>query len=119
MVAVVVVIVILVVVVVVIVIAVPVCAECHGLGKGIHVWVDETRPRLQGAKLTAWELMRAKVPMHLIADNAAGHLMSTGKVRATAACVAVVCVVAPTAVVGWGVAGQRRAVRRRPRRRQR
>lgn len=53
---------------------------CHEQGKDIHVWVDETRPRLQGARLTAWELMRAEVPMHLIADNAAGHLMRTGKV---------------------------------------
>jgi methylthioribose-1-phosphate isomerase len=53
---------------------------CHEQGKQIHVWVDETRPRLQGARLTAWELMRAEIPMHLIADNAAGHLMRTGKV---------------------------------------
>jgi methylthioribose-1-phosphate isomerase len=53
---------------------------CHELGKAIHVWVDETRPRLQGARLTAWELLRAGVPMHLIADNAAGHLMKAGKV---------------------------------------
>lgn len=53
---------------------------CQEQGKSIHVWVDETRPRLQGARLTAWELMRAEVPMHLIADNAAGHLMRTGKV---------------------------------------
>ena len=53
---------------------------CHELGKDIHVWVDETRPRLQGARLTAWELMRAEVPMHLIVDNAAGHLMRTGQV---------------------------------------
>ena len=53
---------------------------CQEQGKDIHVWVDETRPRLQGARLTAWELMRAEVPMHLIADNAAGHLMRTGKV---------------------------------------
>lgn len=53
---------------------------CHEQGKNIHVWVDETRPRLQGARLTAWELMRAEVPMHLIADNAAGYLMRTGKV---------------------------------------
>ena len=53
---------------------------CHKMGKGIHVWVDETRPRLQGARLSAWELMRDGVPMHLIADNAAGHLMRTGKV---------------------------------------
>lgn len=53
---------------------------CQEQGKSIHVWVDETRPRLQGARLTAWELMRAGVPMHLIADNAAGHLMRAGKV---------------------------------------
>ena len=53
---------------------------CQEQGKEIHVWVDETRPRLQGARLTAWELMRAEVPMHLIADNAAGHLMRTGQV---------------------------------------
>ena len=37
--------------------------ECHAQMKGIHVWVDETRPRVQGARLTAWELMNAKVPM--------------------------------------------------------
>ena len=49
-------------------------------GKRIHVWVDETRPRLQGARLTAWELMRYGIPMTLIADNAAGHLMLTGQV---------------------------------------
>jgi methylthioribose-1-phosphate isomerase len=53
---------------------------CQEQGKRIHVWVDETRPRLQGARLTAWELMHAEVPMHLIADNAAGHLMRTGQV---------------------------------------
>jgi methylthioribose-1-phosphate isomerase len=53
---------------------------CQEQGKQIHVWVDETRPRLQGARLTAWELMRAEVPMHLIADNAAGYLMRTGQV---------------------------------------
>jgi methylthioribose-1-phosphate isomerase len=53
---------------------------CQEQGKSIHVWVDETRPRLQGARLTAWELMHAEIPMHLIADNAAGHLMRTGQV---------------------------------------
>lgn len=52
----------------------------HEQGKAVHVWVDETRPRLQGARLTAWELMHAEIPMHLIADNAAGHLMRTGQV---------------------------------------
>lgn len=55
--------------------------QSHRAGKGVHVWVDETRPRLQGAKLTAWELMRGGVPMHLIADNAAGHLMQRGRVQ--------------------------------------
>ena len=49
-------------------------------GKQVHVWVDETRPRLQGARLTAWELMRDAIPMTLIADNAAGMLMRAGKV---------------------------------------
>ena len=49
-------------------------------GKKIHIWVDETRPRLQGARLTAWELMRDNIPCTLIADNAAGQLMRTGKV---------------------------------------
>jgi methylthioribose-1-phosphate isomerase len=54
--------------------------ESHAQGKGVHVWVDETRPRLQGARLTAWELMRAGVPLHLVADSAAGHLMQRGRV---------------------------------------
>jgi methylthioribose-1-phosphate isomerase len=49
-------------------------------GKRVHVWVDETRPRLQGARLTAWELLRDGIPMTLIADNAAGMLMRLGKV---------------------------------------
>lgn len=53
---------------------------CREQGKPVHVWVDETRPRLQGARLTAWELMQAEIPMHLIVDGAAGHLMRTGKV---------------------------------------
>ena len=52
----------------------------HEQGKRIHVWVDETRPRLQGARLTAWELMNQGIPMTLIADNVAGHLMRTGQV---------------------------------------
>lgn len=53
----------------------------HQQGKDIHVLVDETRPRLQGARLTAWELQRWGVPMTLIADNAAGHYMRTGQVN--------------------------------------
>ncbi|NLZ17328.1 MAG: S-methyl-5-thioribose-1-phosphate isomerase [Desulfobulbaceae bacterium] len=50
--------------------------------KGIpmHVWVDETRPRNQGASLTAWELGKAGIAHHLIADNAGGHLMQHGMV---------------------------------------
>jgi methylthioribose-1-phosphate isomerase len=52
------------------------------MGKKIHVWVDETRPRLQGARLTAWELMQCGIPLHLIADSVAGHLMSKGKIDA-------------------------------------
>ena len=54
--------------------------ECHRQGKGVHVWVDETRPRMQGSRLTAWELMRDGVPLHVIADNASGHLMRAGRV---------------------------------------
>jgi methylthioribose-1-phosphate isomerase len=46
----------------------------------VHVWVDETRPRNQGASLTAWELVAAGVPHHLIVDNAGGHLMQHGQV---------------------------------------
>jgi len=60
--------------------AIGVIYECHAQKKNIHVWVDETRPRLQGARLSAWELMREGVPLHLIADNAAGLLMQNGKV---------------------------------------
>lgn len=60
--------------------ALSVIYHAHEVGKKIHVWVDETRPLLQGARLTAWELMRAEIPMHLVTDSMAGHLMSTGKV---------------------------------------
>lgn len=55
--------------------------EAHKQGKHIHVFVDETRPRLQGARLTAWELMQNGVPMTLIADNAAGFYMRKGKIQ--------------------------------------
>ncbi len=54
----------------------------HEQGKRVHVLVDETRPRLQGARLTAWELKQIGVPFDLIADNAAGHFMYTGQVKA-------------------------------------
>ncbi len=60
--------------------ALGVVRTAHGQGRGIHVFVDETRPRLQGARLTAWELVREGIPMTLIADNAAGHLMRTGRI---------------------------------------
>jgi methylthioribose-1-phosphate isomerase len=60
--------------------ALGVVRAAHEQGKAIHVWVDETRPRLQGARLTAWELMRDGIPMTLIADNASGYLMRAGKV---------------------------------------
>jgi methylthioribose-1-phosphate isomerase len=49
-------------------------------GIALHVWVDETRPRNQGASLTAWELAQQGVPHTLIADNAGGHLMQRGQV---------------------------------------
>ncbi len=46
----------------------------------MHVWVDETRPRNQGARLTAWELANENVPHTVIVDNAGGHLMQNGMV---------------------------------------
>lgn len=49
-------------------------------GVPVHVWVDETRPRNQGARLTAWELREAGIPHTLVVDNAAGHLMQRGEV---------------------------------------
>lgn len=52
----------------------------HDAGIPIHVWVDETRPRNQGARLTAWELARQGVPHTVIADNTGGHLMQHGQV---------------------------------------
>jgi len=52
----------------------------HDAGLDIHVWVDETRPRNQGAALTAWELGAHGVPHHVIVDNAGGHLMQHGLV---------------------------------------
>jgi methylthioribose-1-phosphate isomerase len=54
----------------------------HQAGKRIHVYVDETRPVLQGARLTAWELGRAGVPYTLIADNMAAHFLRRGGIRA-------------------------------------
>ncbi|MEN9773706.1 MAG: hypothetical protein RL322_776 [Pseudomonadota bacterium] len=54
----------------------------HEAGVPVHVWVDETRPRNQGASLTAWELAQAGVPHTVIADNAGGLLMRQGQVDA-------------------------------------
>ncbi len=54
--------------------------QAHQQGIAVHVWVDETRPRNQGASLTAWELARAGVPHTVIADNAGGLLMMRGQV---------------------------------------
>uniref|UniRef100_UPI003BA8AAA2 S-methyl-5-thioribose-1-phosphate isomerase n=1 Tax=Stappia sp. TaxID=1870903 RepID=UPI003BA8AAA2 len=54
--------------------------QAHDEGIAVHVFVDETRPRNQGAGLTAWELGRHGVPHRLIVDNAGGHLMQRGEV---------------------------------------
>jgi len=60
--------------------ALGVIRAAHDSGKSIHVYADETRPLLQGARLTALELSRDKIPVTLIADNMAGYLMQQGKV---------------------------------------
>jgi len=54
--------------------------KAHRAGLPVHVWVDETRPRNQGASLTAWELTQEGVPHTVIVDNAGGHLMQHGRV---------------------------------------
>jgi methylthioribose-1-phosphate isomerase len=54
--------------------------EAQARGIPVHVWVDETRPRNQGSRLTAWELAQAGVPHTVIVDNAGGHLMQHGRV---------------------------------------
>jgi methylthioribose-1-phosphate isomerase len=62
--------------------ALGVVQAAHHAGRSVHVWVDESRPYLQGARLTAWELGQAGVPHTLIPDMAAGHLMARGEVDA-------------------------------------
>lgn len=52
----------------------------HDAGLNVHVWVDETRPRNQGASLTAWELAQHGIPHTVISDNAGGYLMQHGQV---------------------------------------
>lgn len=54
--------------------------QAQAAGLAVHVWVDETRPRNQGASLTAWELGQQGVPHTVIADNTGGHLMQHGQV---------------------------------------
>jgi methylthioribose-1-phosphate isomerase len=49
-------------------------------GKQVHVYADETRPFLQGARLTAWELQKDQIPVTLITDSMAGHFMKSGKI---------------------------------------
>lgn len=53
----------------------------HNQGKHIHVLVDETRPRLQGSRLTAWELQQYGIPFEIICDNAAGFFLEKGQVQ--------------------------------------
>jgi methylthioribose-1-phosphate isomerase len=60
--------------------ALGVIRRAHEHGKKIHVYVDETRPLLQGGRLTAWELKKLNIPFTLITDNMAAHLMSLGKI---------------------------------------
>lgn len=55
--------------------------EAQSQGKHFHVLCDETRPRSQGAILTAWELAQQGIPHHIIPDNAAGHYMQRGKIQ--------------------------------------
>ena len=60
--------------------ALGVLRKAHEQGKKIHVYVDETRPLLQGGRLTAWELQKLGIPCTLITDNMAAHLMSLKKI---------------------------------------
>lgn len=62
--------------------ALGVIRAAHEQGKEVHVFVDETRPFLQGARLTAWELQRLGIPFTLITDNMAGYFMQKGRVDA-------------------------------------
>lgn len=61
--------------------ALGVIRKAHEQGKKIHVYVDETRPLLQGGRLTAWELKKLNIPCTLITDNMAAHLMSLRKIN--------------------------------------
>ncbi len=61
--------------------ALGVIRTAFGQGKRVHVLVDETRPRLQGARLTAWELQQYGIPYEIITDSMAGHFLSRGEVQ--------------------------------------
>jgi methylthioribose-1-phosphate isomerase len=61
--------------------ALGVIRTAHEQGKRIHVLVDETRPRLQGARLTAWELEQYGIPYEIISDNTAGYFLKAGKAQ--------------------------------------
>src|SRR5205823_11040744 len=62
--------------------AIGVIRAAHDAGRRPSVWVDETRPVLQGARITAWELQRLGIPFTLVADAMAGSLMAGGEVDA-------------------------------------
>jgi methylthioribose-1-phosphate isomerase len=62
--------------------ALAVLFAAHDAGKRIHVYADETRPLLQGARLTTWELIRRGVPTTLICDSMAGQVMKEGRIKA-------------------------------------
>src|SRR5262249_3926952 len=62
--------------------ALAVIFSAHEQGKSVHVFADETRPLLQGARLTAWELQNRGVPVTLICDNMAAQVMKEGRVQA-------------------------------------
>jgi methylthioribose-1-phosphate isomerase len=61
--------------------ALGVIRTAHEQGKHVHVLVDETRPRLQGARLTAWELEQYHIPYEIISDNMAGYFLRSGKAQ--------------------------------------
>ena len=61
--------------------ALGVIRTAHEQGKRVHVLVDETRPRLQGARLTAWELEQYGIPYEIISDNMAGHFLHSGQAQ--------------------------------------
>src|SRR5690349_23579624 len=62
--------------------AIGVVRAAHEGGRTVTVWVDETRPVLQGARLTAWELDRLRIPYRVVVDAAAGSLLASGRVDA-------------------------------------